>query len=418
MADTTPLDLSIVDRLELADDGTAVNWRSYANTLAIVLHTAQVNGYTLHHIVTKKPSGLPPPPPMDPGPAPPPLPAPPPPMPDAPEHLPPPHPDEDSAEGECAIQAYTARFGEYVLQELAVTAAQEALDSATAAHAKHAAATAEYAEAQRRCKAWKVADARAVCAILSTLPMAVKRGVANTSSSSALWQELQDRFDPRDFYSTCRLLDQYDRITLDNSTSALDYTRRLANSAADLLDRSVELPRLLQIRRLFRGLPPSFSPLATAYQSKMPTDVTVDAVVEWVISTDRALRCTAAAHAHAEQPCPEQRGGGRRRRRPRGRRAPAVDGGAAQQSQHSQLQQANSPQPPVLLFQQFQQFNLHQHQQPQSQQYQQPQSQQYQQPQQYPQLQHQPYQQQQQYQQPQLPLFPLSQLLGIYAVAP
>ncbi|GJP42290.1 hypothetical protein CLOM_g1875 [Closterium sp. NIES-68] len=243
MASDSSVDLTSVDALELLPDNTAVNWHTYAQTVTVLLSSVTVNDYNLKAIVHLEERGLQPSQPDAPaGPAPPP-PGDPPVSPGDPPTFAPDVNDPQSSE--TAIRTYRAGLTDHVRQQLLFEASRAEHDAATAAYNTYEAALAEYVRRERAyitdLAAWRVADRRALTILLATIPPTLKRELAPTSSSH-LWRLLTDLYDRQDIATLYSLIKEFQSLTMDSTTGAAAFTRRVLDLARRLAALGVPYP--------------------------------------------------------------------------------------------------------------------------------------------------------------------------------
>ncbi|GJP60544.1 hypothetical protein CLOP_g17787 [Closterium sp. NIES-67] len=314
MASDSSVDLTSVDALELLPDNTAVNWHSYAQTVTVLLSSVTVNGYNLKAVVHLEERGLQPAQPDAPaGPAPP----PPGDAPVSPGDPPTFAPDvNDPQSSETAIRTYRAGLTDHVRQQLLFEASSAEHDAATAAYNTYQAALAEYVRRERAyitdLAAWRVADRRALTILLATIPPTLKRELAPTSSSH-LWRLLTDLYDRQDVATLYSLIKEFQSLTMDATTGAAAFTRRVLDLARRLAALGVPYPDPVLCCHLLEGLSPAFDTHKIAYMQLIDKRITPAEVAQWIITTEAdLLRHSSSTAAVAQQRNTRGgRGGGR-----------------------------------------------------------------------------------------------------------
>ncbi|GJP31780.1 hypothetical protein CLOM_g14988 [Closterium sp. NIES-68] len=314
MASDSSVDFTSVDALELLPDNTAVNWHSYAQTVTVLLSSVTVNGYNLKAVVHLEERGLQPAQPDAPaGPAPPP-PGDPPVSPGDPPTFAPDVNDPQSSE--TAIRTYRAGLTDHVRQQLLFEASRAEHDAATAAYNTYQAALAEYVSRERAyitdLAAWRVADRRALTILLATIPPTLKRELAPTSSSH-LWRLLTDLYDRQDVATLYSLIKEFQSLTMDSTTGAAAFTRRVLDLARRLAALGVSYPDPVLCCHLLEGLTSAFDTHKIAYMQLIDKRITPAEVAQWIITTEAdLLRHSSSTAAVAQQRNTRGgRGGGR-----------------------------------------------------------------------------------------------------------
>ncbi|CAI5995703.1 unnamed protein product [Closterium sp. NIES-65] len=197
MADEpSSLELASIDKLELLNGTTAVNWVSFEESLFTYLGSVRVGDYCLLDVVLETPHGLPPTPPPIPGSSPPNA----PPLPTEPA---PQAPilgawEDDPDRWARTLNKYNKERDDYGIKGRAHAAAVAAHEAATAKLAGFKAISEAYST--NLCKhhsdiaAWRIADRRALTVIFSCVPSSLKRDL-RPPSSPALWKSLSSQYD-------------------------------------------------------------------------------------------------------------------------------------------------------------------------------------------------------------------------------
>ncbi|CAI5972365.1 unnamed protein product [Closterium sp. NIES-64] len=251
MADeSTSLELASIDKLELLNGTTAVNWVSFEESLFTYLGSVRVGDYCLLDVVLETPNGLPPTPPPLPGPSPP----------DAPPLPTEPTPqapilgawEDDPDRWARTLNKYNKERDDYVIKSRAHAAAIAGHEAAAAKLAEFKAAFEEYYAKLRKhhsdLAAWRIANRRALTIIFSCVPSSLKRDLRPPSSPS-LWKSLSSQYDRQDLRSLLSLFRTFQDITLDTSLNAASFARRLTDTAHLRQTFCVNLPPSMPFMR-------------------------------------------------------------------------------------------------------------------------------------------------------------------------
>ncbi|CAI7899462.1 unnamed protein product [Closterium sp. NIES-54] len=178
MADEpSSLELASIDKLELLNGTTAVNWVSFEESLFTYLGSVRVGDYCLLDVVLETSHGLPPTPPPLPGSSPP----------DAPPLPTEPAPqapilgawEDDPDRWARTLNKYNKERDDYVIKGRAHAAAVAAHEAATAKLAEFKAISEAYSTNLRKhhsdIAAWRIADRRALTVIFSCVPSSLNR---------------------------------------------------------------------------------------------------------------------------------------------------------------------------------------------------------------------------------------------------
>ncbi|CAI7841102.1 unnamed protein product, partial [Closterium sp. NIES-54] len=260
MADEpSSLELASIDKLELLNGTTAVNWVSFEESLFTYLGSVRVGDYCLLDVVLETPHGLPPTPPLLPGSSPP----------DAPPLPTEPAPqapilkawEDDPDRWARTLNKYNKERDDYVIKGRAHAAAVAAHEAATAKLAEFKAISEAYSTNLRKhhsdTAAWRIADRRALTVIFSCVPSSLKRDLRPPSSPS-LWKSLSSQYDRQDLRSLLSLFRTFQDITLDSSLNAASFARRLTDTAQRLNDRGILISDTLLTARILDCLPPTY----------------------------------------------------------------------------------------------------------------------------------------------------------------
>ncbi|GJP71579.1 hypothetical protein CLOP_g2401 [Closterium sp. NIES-67] len=158
-------------------------------------------------------------------------------------------------------------------------------DAATAAYNTYQAELAEYVRRERAyitdLTAWRVADRRALTVLLATIPPTLKRELAPTSSSH-LWRLLTDLYDRQDVATLYSLIKEFQSLTMDSTTGAAAFTRRVLDLAWRLAALGVPYPDPMLCCHLLEGLTPAFDTHKIAYMQLIDKRITPAEVAQEV----------------------------------------------------------------------------------------------------------------------------------------
>ncbi|GJP56162.1 hypothetical protein CLOM_g15212 [Closterium sp. NIES-68] len=222
----------------------------------------------------------------------------------------------DPQSSETAIRTYRAGLTDHVRQQLLFEASRAEHDAATAAYNTYQAALAEYVSRERAyitdLAAWRVADRRALTILLATIPPTLKRELAPTSSSH-LWRLLTDLYDRQDVATLYSLIKEFQSLTMDSTTGAAAFTRRVLDLARRLAALGVPYPDPVLCCHLLEGLTSAFDTHKIAYMQLIDKRITPAEVAQWIITTEAdLLRHSSSTAAVAQQRNTRGgRGGGR-----------------------------------------------------------------------------------------------------------
>ncbi|GJP65650.1 hypothetical protein CLOP_g22518 [Closterium sp. NIES-67] len=183
----------------------------------------------------------------------------------------------DPQSSETAIRTYRAGLTDHVRQQLLFEASRAEHDAATAAYNTYQAALAEYVSRERAyitdLAAWRVADRRALTILLATIPPTLKRELAPTSSSH-LWRLLTDLYDRQDVATLYSLIKEFQSLTMDSTTGAAAFTRRVLDLARRLAALGVPYPDPVLCCHLLEGLTSAFDTHKIAYMQLIDKRIT------------------------------------------------------------------------------------------------------------------------------------------------
>ncbi|CAI5981065.1 unnamed protein product [Closterium sp. NIES-65] len=258
-----PIDISSIDKLQLAADKSAINWHSFVGSIRRVLNDAWIPSYRVLDVILRRPHALPPTEPDHPGETPP---------------LPPP-PGDPPLEPELQIAAdqatadadFIMRRRAYPILKAEYDAAADAYAQAVASRTAHLAVVAKYTDDMTTFTsnfiAWSAADNRACTVIL----------------------ELHAMFERRDISLVGILFQEYFSITLSTCDGAVDYVGRMREVADRLEARRAGLSEPLQIHRLLFNLTPDYESRLHAFTEANPM-ADLASVEQWIIDTEVKLR--------------------------------------------------------------------------------------------------------------------------------
>ncbi|GJP44099.1 hypothetical protein CLOM_g3503, partial [Closterium sp. NIES-68] len=213
----------------------------------------------------------------------------------------------DPQSSETAIRTYRASLTDHVRQQLLFEASRAEHDAATAAYNTYQAALAEYVRRERAyitdLAAWRVADRRALTILLATIPPTLKRELAPTSSSH-LWRLLTDLYDRQDVATLYSLIKEFQSLTMDSTTGAAAFTRRVLDLARRLAALGVPYPDPVLCCHLLEGLTPAFDTHKIAYMQLIDKRITRAEVAQWIITTEADLLRHSSSIA-AAMACPD-----------------------------------------------------------------------------------------------------------------
>ncbi|CAI5991518.1 unnamed protein product [Closterium sp. NIES-64] len=262
MADqSTSLELASIDKLELLNGTTAVNWVSFEESLFTYLGSVRA----------------PPPPDAPPLPT---EPAPQAPILGAWED----NPDRWAR----TLNKYNKERDDYVIKSRAHEAAIADHEAATAKLAEFKAASEAYSTQLRKhhsdTAAWRIADRRALTIIFSCVPSSLKRDLRPPSSPS-LWKSLTSQYDRQDLRSLLSLFRTFQDITLDSSLNAASFARRLTDTAQRLNDRGILISDTLLTARILDCLPPTYDTYRINFTSQHIRPPPVAVTIDWLLDT-------------------------------------------------------------------------------------------------------------------------------------
>ncbi|CAI5961146.1 unnamed protein product [Closterium sp. NIES-65] len=226
-----PIDISSIDKLQLAADKSAINWHSFVGSIRRVLNDAWIHPYRVLDVILRRPHALPPTEPDHPDETPP---------------LPPP-PGDPPLEPELQITAdqatadadFIMRRRAYLIRKAEYDAAADAYAQAVAGRTAHLAIVAKYTDDMAtftsKFIAWSAADNRACTVIL------------------------------------------------------VDYVGRMCEVADRLEARQAGLSEPLQIHRLLFNLTPNYESRLHAFTVANPM-ADLASVEQWIIDTEVKLR--------------------------------------------------------------------------------------------------------------------------------
>ncbi|CAI5959233.1 unnamed protein product [Closterium sp. NIES-64] len=262
-----PIDISSIDKLQLAADKSAINWHSFVGSIRRVLNDAWIPPYRVLDVILRRPHALPPTEPDHPDETPP---------------LPPP-PGDPPLEPELQITAdqstadadFIMRRRAYLIRKAEYDAAADAYAQLVAGRTAHLAVVAEYTDDMAtftsKFIAWSAADNRACTVILGALPDSlVRRFQARELRASVIWIELHAMFERRDINSVGILFQEYLSITLATCDAAVDYVGRMREVADRLEARQAGLSEPLRIHRLLFNLTPDYESCLHAFTEANP----------------------------------------------------------------------------------------------------------------------------------------------------
>ncbi|GJP78351.1 hypothetical protein CLOP_g8666, partial [Closterium sp. NIES-67] len=149
--------------------------------------------------------------------------------------------------------------------------------------------------------AWRVADRRALTVLLATIPPTLKRELASTSSSH-LWRLLTDLYDRQDVATLYSLIKEFQSLTMNSTTGAAAFTRRVLDLARRLAALGVPYPDPVLCCHLLEGLTPDFDTHKIAYMQLIDKRITPAEVAQWIITTEAdLLRYSSSTAAIAQQ---------------------------------------------------------------------------------------------------------------------
>ncbi|CAI5977626.1 unnamed protein product [Closterium sp. NIES-64] len=281
-----PIDISSIDKLQLAADKSAINWHSFVGSIRRVLNDAWIPPYRVLDVILRRPHALPPTEPDHPGETPP---------------LPPP-PGDPPLEPELQITAdqatadadFIMRCRAYLIRKAEYDAAADAYAQAVAGRTAHLAVVAKYTDNMAtftsKFIAWSAADNRACTVILGALPDSLmRRFQARELRASVIWTELHAMFECRDISSVGILFQEYFSMTLATCDGAVDYVGRMREVADRLEARQAGLSEPLQIHRLLFNLTPNYESRLHAFTVANPM-ADLASVEQWIIDTEVKLR--------------------------------------------------------------------------------------------------------------------------------
>ncbi|CAI5984722.1 unnamed protein product [Closterium sp. NIES-64] len=296
------VDLATVDALELLPDNSAANWHSYAHSVEVFLSSVVVSGYNLRSVVFQEGGGLQPVAPTTPtGPAP----AHPGTEPSPPGDPPTFAPNvNDPQSSETAIRTYRTNLQEHLRLQLRYEDDRRIYDDATARYNKYQedldTYTTELADYTTKITVWRVADRRALAILLATIPSSLKRELSPTSSSH-LWRLLVDLFDRQDVTTLYALIKEFGTLSMDSTSGAAAFTRRVLDLARRLATLNVVYPDTVICCHLLEGLTPAFDAHKLAYMQLISKHHTLAEVTQWIITTEaEILRHSSSTVAAAQ----------------------------------------------------------------------------------------------------------------------
>ncbi|CAI5970175.1 unnamed protein product [Closterium sp. NIES-65] len=296
------VDLATVDALELLPDNSAANWHSYAHSVEVLLSSVVVSGYNLRSVVFQEGGGLQPVAPTAPtGPAPAHPGAEPSPPGDPPTFAP---NVNDPQSSETAIRTYRTNLQEHLRLQLRYEDDRRIYDEAAARYNKYQedldTYTAELADYTTKITAWRVADWRALAILLATIPSSLKRELSPTSSSH-LWRLLVDLFDRQDVATLYALIKEFGTLSMDSTSGAAAFTRRVLDLARRLATLDVVYPDTVICCHLLEGLTPAFDAHKLAYMQLISKHHTPAEVAQWIITTEAEILRHSSSTAAAAQ---------------------------------------------------------------------------------------------------------------------
>ncbi|CAI7788604.1 unnamed protein product [Closterium sp. NIES-54] len=225
------IDLATVDALELLPDNTAANWHSYAHSVEVLLSSVVISNYNLRSVVFQEGGGLQP-------------------------------------SSETAIRTYRTNLQEHLRQQLRYDDEKRIYDDAAARYSKYQedldTYTADLADYTMKITAWRVADRRALAILLATIPSSLKRELSPTSSSHQ-WRLLVDLFNRQDVATLYALIKEFSTLSMDSTSGATAFTRRVLDLARRLAALDVVYPDTVICCHLLEGLTPAFDAHKLAY---------------------------------------------------------------------------------------------------------------------------------------------------------
>ncbi|CAI5980595.1 unnamed protein product [Closterium sp. NIES-64] len=166
----------------------------------------------------------------------------------------------DPQSSETAIRTYRTNLQEHLRLQLRYEDDRRIHDEAAARYSTYQedldTYTAELADYTTKINAWQVADRRALAILLATIPSSLKCEFSPTSSH--LWRLLVDLFDRQDVATLYALIKEFGTLSMDSTSGAAAFTRRVLDLARRLATLDVVYPYTVICCHLLEGLTPAF----------------------------------------------------------------------------------------------------------------------------------------------------------------
>ncbi|CAI5984524.1 unnamed protein product [Closterium sp. NIES-64] len=210
----------------------------------------------------------------------------------------------DPQSSETAIRTYRTNLQEHLRLRLRYGDNRRIYDDAGARYNKYQedldTYTAELADYTTKITAWWVADRHALAILLATIPSSLKRELSPTSSSH-MWRLLVDLFDRQDIATLYALIKEFGTLSMDSTSGAAAFTRRVLDLAQRLATLDVVYPDTVICCHLLESLTPAFDAHKLAYMQLISKHHTPAEVAQWIITTEAEILRHSSSTAVAAQ---------------------------------------------------------------------------------------------------------------------